>query len=237
MEELCITNNFSMYYPEDYARQDLYATKLFENNRYHGVDILNFVNFKDAILIDAGAYVGWFTEWAIRQGVSTAVAFEPEMENFECLRRNSYCCNWYKRASIELFPFALHDHTRTLYIDGGGQQAVTGEEDFGGYTNTIGVPLDLMFSRDRSFNPNSHIILKMDIEGNEKYALVGASQLIQNHKKVTIIACVYHYKNQCAELKNIIKDLYLNDILGKHVVVSAGEINDNTALLFLRKGK
>ncbi len=237
MEKLCISDslNLSMYYPTGYAKQDRYATELFEDNRYHGVDILKYVDFKDSVLIDAGAYVGWFTEWAIRQGVFTAIAFEPQMDNFECLRKNAYLCNWYEHAGIELFPFALHDHTRTLYMDGRGQQAVTREEDFGGDITTIGVPLDLMFSRGRIFNPNSHIILKMDIEGNEKYALVGASQVMQNHKKVTIIACVYHYKNQCAEVKQIILDLYNNDMLGKHTIHTAGEIDNNTALLIMNK--
>jgi len=229
MGKLQLTKDFSMYYPEGYDKRDNYGTDLLEKNLYHGVNLLNYIDFKDAILIDAGAYVGWFTEWAIRQGVSTAIAFEPDMSNFECLRKNMLHCNWNNRADVELYPFAIHDQTATLFMDGIGQQVVTGEEDTGEGKNTIGVPLDLMFWRDRVFNPDSHLILKMDIEGNETHGIVGAIQLLQGHKKSTVIACTYHYDDQFTEVKKAINMLDANT-----VSIERGVINLNPALLLAR---
>lgn len=52
---------------------------------------------------------------------------------------------------------------------------------------------------------NQSILIKMDIEGAEEDALIGASKLLCSENEITVIACSYHHANAYENIMSIFK--------------------------------
>lgn len=228
---LTIGNNIQMYYPDGYDKVDKYGDQLFNDGLYHGVDLIKEgVTFKNSLLIDAGAYVGWFTHWALLQGVSSVLAFEPLAKNFVCLHNNLKKHNW---QNTHVFPYALVDTPKILGMHGLGQKSTIIElpsnQSFS--DATVGMSIDA-FHLDES----DPLIIKMDVEGSESLLIKGAanllSQRVAEKRDTTLIICVYHYTDQCADVKKLIQEYTGNKFSYKEV----GSIDNNTALLICGGG-
>ncbi len=224
MKLLKIAEDMEIWYPNDYAVKDAYGTDLWVNNKYHGVDILDYIDVKDKLLVDVGAYVGWFSFWAIKQGVSKVIAFEPNQENYKCLLNNVIGLELF---NIKVFPVALWHSSKRIRLTNEGPKSsvdytLVVQED-----NAMGLMFDDLKLKGQD------LVVKMDIEGSEYTALSGMENTIKNNN-VEFIVCVYHMERQCKEVKDILTELHGNK---KIVFDEVGEINGNTALLICKRKK
>ncbi|MDR2093150.1 MAG: FkbM family methyltransferase [Azoarcus sp.] len=108
-------------------------------------------------------------------------AFEPDPENFRHLVLNTASCE-----NLIRFPCALGDKTQVLRFDANGSMGshIAGEGK-GGSISVQCVSLDEVLP---DFRPN---LIKMDIEGAEPEALMGAKNMIVRHRPHLAI-CLYH---------------------------------------------
>jgi FkbM family methyltransferase len=134
----------------------------------------DFVRQGDVVL-DCGANVGAFTRKALSRGAGLVVSIEPVPENVECLRRNFareiadgrvivYAKGvWDKDASLEIH------RGKTSAWDSFVVDGVSGER----------LPVATIDSIVRELALGRVDAIKIDVEGAEKRALVGARSAIQ----------------------------------------------------------
>ncbi|MDR1227767.1 MAG: FkbM family methyltransferase [Azoarcus sp.] len=130
--------------------------------------------------IDGGAYTGDTLADFSQHGYlfEAIAAFEPDPENFQRLVSNSTIYE-----NIICFPCALGSETKNVRFDASGTTAAYVTEK--GAQSIQCVALDDVL---RGFRPN---LIKMDIEGAEPEALMGAKDMITRHRPHLAI-CLYH---------------------------------------------
>ncbi len=127
------------------------------------------------VFVDVGAHVGFFTCLAGSRGVRT-VSVEPVQDNLACLYTNLRV-NHLERA--EVFPMGVSDAPgiRTLYGAATGASLVAGWSNASEqFSRTIAVTtLDNLL---RGRFTSERLLVKMDIEGAEWFALQGATETL-----------------------------------------------------------
>ncbi|HWB59172.1 MAG TPA: FkbM family methyltransferase [Chthoniobacteraceae bacterium] len=155
--------------------------------------------------VDGGAFTGDTIESLLRKGVTfeSVAAFEPDEQNFLAL-----CHTARKHAAnlgdVSIWPCGLSDATAVAAFCAGRDQAsiVAGH----GNTHVQLVALDQVLP---VFRPN---FIKLDIEGAELAALVGAAETIREHQP-TLAVCVYHRPDDLWEIP-----LYMHELLPRHTI-------------------
>ena len=144
--------------------------------------------------IDCGAYTGdTLSTLVIGHEVRTYVGFEPGSISFQQLSTTADILP--DTISCSLFPCAVSDHTEmTNFCDIAGSGAI----DKSGTGQVMVVRLDDVL---KNFEPT---MIKMDIEGQEYSALLGAKKMIAQYKPDLAI-CVYHYVSDLWRIPNLIK--------------------------------
>ena len=104
----------------------------------------------------------------------------------------------YNYVEAEIFPFGTWSEKKTLHFntrgDSGSHIAETGEEI-------------LVMPIDEVINPEEKVtFIKMDVEGSEKKALLGAKQIVSKYKPKLAI-CIYHKVEDFWEIPLLIKQL------------------------------
>lgn len=145
-----------------------------------------------SIVLDCGANVGVFTREALNAGAKLVVAIEPAPENLECLRRNY--SQEVAAGRVIIYPKGVwdKDDLLTLNIDKHNSAAdsfvirPTGSE-----TTTVQFPLTTIDKLVAELKLERVDFIKMDIEGAEPKALMGAHDtLAKDHPRLSISA--YH---------------------------------------------
>ncbi|WP_144678204.1 FkbM family methyltransferase [Desulfitobacterium sp. LBE] len=158
------------------------------------------------VFIDGGCYIGDTVQEFTRQlrikntgGHKHIYSFEPDIEAY-----NKALNNLGEIENIDLFCKGLWscDTELKFYSDGGN-----GSSTFANRVNTISVPV---ISLDSFLGDKPHgelpTFIKMDIEGAEKEALMGAQKIIrEKHPKLAI--CAYHKPEDIYELPKLIYDI------------------------------
>ncbi|MEO8128407.1 MAG: FkbM family methyltransferase [Bryobacteraceae bacterium] len=160
------------------------------------------------IVLDCGANVGVFTNAALKAGAKVVVAVEPAPENLECLRRN--------------FVQQIEDGRVIVYAKG-----VWDKEDFltlnvdehnsaadsfvlhpvGAQTTTQRLPLTTIDKLVDELNLERVDFIKMDIEGAEPKALIGArATLAKYHPRLSISA--YHEPGHPELIPKVVKSAW-----------------------------
>ncbi len=157
------------------------------------------------IVLDCGAHIGTFTRAALRAGARLIIAIEPAPVNLECLRRNL-------RAEIQagraiVYPKGVWDRETTLTLDedDGFTSGDTFVPDMHRSTGHPGprVPLTSIDNLVAELALNRVDFIKMDIEGAEKQALVGArATLLRFHPRLAIAA--YHVQGDAEAIPRIV---------------------------------
>ncbi len=161
---------------------------------------------ENEVYVDGGAYIGDTAEEFIlhmkKEGKNYQYiySFEPDSNNCVLARKN---LSIYSK--VEIVPYGLWSHKTELKFaanpnaDFIGSSVVQGDNE---KFNTVSVvSLDEFFA-DKPKEQWATII-KMDIEGSESQALVGATKLIQE-KKPQLIICAYHKPEDIYELPQTI---------------------------------
>lgn len=131
-------------------------------------------NFR--VAIDGGAHVGGWSIY-LKEHFRRVLAFEPAPDNFECLKRNV--------PEVEAYHGALtrSDVEEVRIVCGPRGKSVSWRVTDDAEVDTIGVR---GYSIDGLNLPHLDL-LKLDIEGHEHEALLGASETIQRCRPVVII--------------------------------------------------
>ena len=123
------------------------------------------------VFVDVGAQVGYYSQIAKEIGADV-IAFEPSTTNRKLLKKNV--------PGITVLDFALSDKNGTVKLYKGrtpGEHSIHGSGDFETVKmaryDDLGLPVPDM--------------IKLDIEGHEKQALLGMPSLLNATKPVTII--------------------------------------------------
>ena len=182
------------------------------------------------IVVDAGAHVGVFTRWALKQGAERVIAIEPNPDNIICLERNFAeeitagkvtlvkAGIWDEVDNLEL---RIHDHITsrsTLMGMSGISHAVT-----------VPVrPLDAVLSE---LGVDRVDFIKMDIEGVERRALEGARQTIERSRP-RMALCTYHEKDDPVTVPETVLSVHADyRIHGKQIDVNMLDVRPK--ILFL----
>lgn len=176
------------------------------------------------IFVDAGSCNGGtsvaFIEWANRN-YGHVYAFEPNPFMFKDMEENLK-----KYADITLIPKGLWNTTCNLVFsrnksnEGGssildaGMVTLHDEDQFN-------VPVAKL---DECLSGKPVTFIKMDIEGSEMQALLGAREIItQNHPKLAI--CIYHKKEDLWEIPNLILSIHSDyKFYLRHYAISENEL-------------
>ena len=157
--------------------------------------------------IDCGAYRGDTVEEFFQYFPRTdyrVTALEPEPASFRKLQKA-----FGNDSKIRLIPAAVsNEFGETVLFAGRGRgtRAVTDERSAAESAAGKKITIPLVRLDDLSF-PFPPTYLKMDIEGKEKEALLGASRLIRTYHPLLNIAC-YHRSEDLFVLPKLIHELY-----------------------------
>jgi FkbM family methyltransferase len=137
----------------------------------------------EEVFVDGGSYVGDTAEDFIRRtkGIYNHIhCFEPDESNLDMLRRN---LSAFKNISINSKGLWSENKVLTFSSFGTAASRISGF----GEANIPVISLDTYFKLEDSLPT----FIKLDIEGSEKEALVGAKEIIQRVRPKLAI-CVYH---------------------------------------------
>jgi FkbM family methyltransferase len=133
------------------------------------------------VVLDCGANIGVFTKKALSRGAGLVVAIEPAPRTLDALRRNFE--EEIKVGRVILYPKGVWDHDAELELslDEANQAAnslLIGKER----ASTVRVPLTTIDKIVAELNLPRVDFIKMDIEGAEKPAIMGARNTIQRFR-------------------------------------------------------
>jgi FkbM family methyltransferase len=143
--------------------------------------------------VDGGAYDGdTYLHLANQLDVGQAWLFEPDPSNFSMLRRNLPADI---DVSVHLLPLALSErHERLAFSDGGGEASCVSASGSVGIT---AVALDDVVGK------SAVNFIKLDVEGGERAALLGAKVTIQREAPILALSA-YHRPTDLWDLINTI---------------------------------
>lgn len=147
--------------------------------------------------VDCGSFTGDTLDELYRYygSVESIVAFEPDIGNFRVMTdklRNSP--HQYAR-QITAFPNGIWSETEMLSFSSG--MGASSSVSLSGSNNIQAVSLDDALT---NFRPS---VIKMDIEGAEINALLGAKRIIQKYKP-KLAVCVYHTPEHLWEIPSLL---------------------------------
>ena len=188
--------------PKSYVKPDNKNQQYFEND-LNLFSKLNEINF-----IDCGAYTGdtlevAFSEFQKLNKKISYTGFEPEPKNYSFLHQTAQRYRQkYKTSKIEIFPYGVWKENKTLNFSDNGASSKVSIKQKPNLKKIEVVCLDNFLS----FEPN---FIKMDIEGSEKEALLGAKNIIQKFSP-TLAICLYHKPQDLYELPLLINKINPN---------------------------
>lgn len=170
-----------------------------KDNQYFPRDILKY-RTDNISFVDCGAYIGDTFEALlkyasdVKANVSCYTGFEPDKDNFKKFEDK---LENEKNTKYTLYPYAVCDRAKELYFDMLGTTASKVENNIQTSIHVKGIAMDdIEFSQ-----APTHI--KMDIEGEERNALIGAQNLIRTYKPKLAI-CIYHKPEDIYDIINLI---------------------------------
>jgi FkbM family methyltransferase len=157
---------------------------------------------ENEIFVDAGAYVGDSAEAFIRKTSSRGYhvyAFEPDKRNFEQAVHNLS-----KYSNVHVVQKGLWSMETELVFSQNTSNMAGSSFVIGTSENRYAVPVTSLdcFFKNKEDNEIPTFI-KMDIEGAEKEALLGAAEIIRRRKPKLAI-CAYHKPEDIYELPRTI---------------------------------
>ena len=137
----------------------------------------------DDVVIDVGAHVGNHTIFFSAICHCFVIAFEPDQNNYEMLKRNIFLNNLEKR--VELWQAALSSQSGVgQVVDGPTATASTRRLSLTSDGSVSVVRLD-----DVALEKRVHL-LKIDVEGHELQVLLGAAKLIERYRPRIYVECL-----------------------------------------------
>lgn len=156
------------------------------------------------VVLDAGANIGVFTRKALWAGASKVVAIEPGPENLECLGRNFAA--EIADGRVVLYPKGVwdKDDVLKLRVDPNDSARDTFVRQIDG-AQFIDVPLTTVDKLTVELRLRKVDFIKMDIEGAEQKAIMGARNTIAKFRP-RMALCIYHVKGDETAIPRLVRD-------------------------------
>ena len=171
---------------------------LVEVNQYFANDVIPALR-DDDVLVDAGVCGGEEIDKALAMNPKVRVhAFEPDGQSCDLLKKK-----YADRSQVVLCPYALWNVEEKLSFSGNQATPSASRLELDGDGNRgqiTAIPLDSVMIEVPT-------LIKMDIEGAEYNALLGAERTIrESHPKLAI--CVYHSLEDYIRIPLLIQSFY-----------------------------
>jgi FkbM family methyltransferase len=146
--------------------------------------LLRRILFRGAVVVDAGANIGIYSQFLSRCVGRTGVvhSFEPSPENFERLQvatRNL--------ANVRLFRAAVGECSGRSKLYVSDQLNVDHRTYIAEGDSRDAVPIDIVALNDY-FKPGQRVdLIKMDIQGYELHALRGATRVLEENPDINLL--------------------------------------------------
>jgi FkbM family methyltransferase len=156
------------------------------------------------VVLDAGANIGVFTRKALWAGASKVIAIEPGPENLECLGRNFAA--EIADGRVMLYPKGVwdKDDVLKLRVDPNDSARDTFVRQIDG-AQFIEAPLTTVDKLVVELRLPKVDFIKMDIEGAEQKAIVGARNTIAKFRP-RMALCIYHVKGDEIMVPELVRD-------------------------------
>ncbi len=182
------------------------------------------------IVLDAGANVGVFTRKALWAGASKVIAIEPAPENLECLRRNFAA--EIREGRVVIYPKGIwnKDDVLKFAVDpvNSAKDTFVRQIDNPQFLQIPVTTVDHLMAELRL--PKVDFI-KMDIEGAEQKAIVGAKGTIaQFHPRMAL--CIYHLKGDEVMVPKLVAEAYAGYQTSKTCLCSEHNVQPEVALFY-----
>ncbi len=167
-----------------------YLQNVWRKDQYFDSSVVNLNSIKD--WVDCGAYTGDTYEEYLKRcgGLGVSYLFEPDEKNIDILKKN-----YGNNSSVQIVPSgAWCEKTTLFFADTRGDTGYIASEGIKVEVDTI----------DNVLRGKKVDFIKMDIEGSEYNALLGAKKTIQSFAP-TLAICVYHKKDDLLEIPKLIK--------------------------------
>jgi len=177
-----------------------YLEPYYQDNPYFDLKIIKLSNKE--IFVDCGAYDGdtvlSFLSNLKERNLDPAekiYAFEPDVSNFNQLLKNTR-----HLLNVQCFQSGVWlYHDQLAFTKNGDLNSGINIDNSGSKVN--------VHSIDEIVENDAVTFIKMDIEGSEQQALIGAEKTIINNKPVLAI-CLYHRLDDLLNIPKYIKSLY-----------------------------
>ncbi len=153
---------------------------------------------KSEVFLDGGAYNGDTIKPFLKltkKRFKKAFCFEPDLESYSLLK--DYVRKELKNFKVKVLPYGLGKNEEIVYFtnEGNLQSKISNM----GRTKVKLFPIDKYIYEKFTF-------IKLDIEGYEKEALLGAKKTIKRDKP-KLAVCVYHYQTDLWNIPLLIKKI------------------------------
>jgi FkbM family methyltransferase len=154
---------------------------------------------EDEVFVDCGSFEGdtipsFTSHWKSR--FRHIFALEPDLQNRKILEAKNERLGLASRATV--MPYAVGERNEMVAFASTG--TVTSKITRNGPTSVECRRLDAI---DWSLTPT---YLKMDIEGAEPQAIIGATELLQRHHPILAV-CTYHRSEHLWQIPNLIRSI------------------------------
>lgn len=169
-------------------------------NQYFDKEIIK--NIDNEVFVDIGVLNGYTSiNFAKRYKYDNIFLFEPNKDLFDQILINLKKENITK---FEMFPIGLWDNETVLEFSGtGGTFGVDGGVYGESHSGIISIPVNAL---DNVIEDKFISFVKMDIEGSEMKALLGAEKAIRTHKPKIAIS-LYHRPEDLFDIPRFLKKL------------------------------
>lgn len=201
--------------PEDVATgRTVFTTKSYESNI---TSVVISLLTEDAVFLDIGANIGWFTLLAARIAKKgKVIAVEANPRNIQLIFRgiaeNAFtnCVVYPLAATQNPVVLEMHSTNSNGFVSALGQ----GRD---GVTRVQGMPLDDVLACESRLD-----LVKIDIEGHEPSALLGMSKLLSKHRP----SIITEFHPRCLrELSHVEPESYADMLLGMGYRLSVIELD------------
>jgi FkbM family methyltransferase len=154
------------------------------------------------VFIDIGGYTGDTLIEAKKQlrSVKRYVVFEPDEDNIAALKNN---IDKYSIANVQIIEKGAYETSGTLSFSSDGFNSSISED--GDEKISVCAPDDVIHLED----DEKKVLIKMDIDGSEVYAIRGAKKLIKENNPYLAI-CVYHKRDDLITIPHLLDEISNN---------------------------
>jgi FkbM family methyltransferase len=182
------------------------------------------------IVLDAGANVGVFTRKALWAGAAKVIAIEPAPENVECLRRNFAA--EIADGRVVVYPKGVWDKDDVLkmHINPTNSAQDSFFRKFDG-EQFIELPLTTIDKMVAELGLPRVDFIKMDIEGAEQRAVVGAKNTIASFRP-RMALCIYHVADDPTMVPKRVHDAFSGYKVTKTCLCQSDRVQPEVAFFY-----